>query len=122
MCKRKRKRATMVLAVHAAGEASDGTHFERLTHTLDVAPGGVRLGGMQQVPLGPGNLIEIRRKFRRAMFRVVWVGKPGTPNCGQVGLEATDAPPDFWGLEIPGENESPVAVREQIIASNADIR
>jgi len=105
MFRRKRKRVKMVLGVRAIAQGDQGPRFDELTYTLDLAVGGVRLGGMEKVVIQPGDVIELRRRNRRARFRVMWVGETGTPRTGQVGLKSIDAPADFWGLEIPTDSE-----------------
>src|ERR1700761_7189848 len=105
MYRRKRNRVKMVLAVRVLGQVSGGPGFDELVHTLDIALGGARLGGMDKVELQPGDVIEIRRKNRRASFKVMWVAEPNSPRAGQIGVQAIDAPLDFWGLEVPIEGE-----------------
>jgi hypothetical protein len=105
MHSRKRIRLKMVLGVRAIGQAANGSLFDQLTHTLDIAREGVRLGGMQRWGLQKGDIVEIRRRTRRAQFRVMWVGERGTPRTGHVGLEAVEIGPDFWGLEIPADED-----------------
>ncbi|MGZ4816529.1 MAG: hypothetical protein ACXVZV_14025 [Terriglobales bacterium] len=99
----------MVLGVRVLGDSATGP-FDELTHTLDIAMGGVRLGGMQRLQLRVGDVVEIRRKSRRGTFKVMWVGESGTPRTGQMGLQAIEVPPDFWGLEVPAEGEAPVPI------------
>ena len=36
-------------------------------------------------------------------FQVVWIGQPGTPEAGQIGIEWLDAR-RFWGIEFPPED------------------
>jgi len=110
MYRRKRNRLKMVLAVRAKGQGSNGIEFDELTHTLDIAADGVRLGGMDRLSLNPGDIVELRRKTRRATFRVAWVGEPGTARTGHVGLHALDIHPDFWGLEVPAQGEVAIPV------------
>ena len=108
MYRRRRNRVKMVLAVRVVGSSKNGPQFDELTHTLDIAMDGARLGGMERVPLHKGDVIELRRKMRHGRFRVMWVGEKGTPRSGHVGLHAIDAPPDFWGLEVPVQGEATV--------------
>jgi hypothetical protein len=105
----------MVLAVRVVGHSASGATFDELTHTLDVAIGGARLGGMQRLLLEPGDVIEVRRKNRKANFTVMWVGESGTPRTGQVGLQSVDAPSDFWGIDVPVEGEVPIPVTGRIV-------
>jgi len=108
----------MVLGVRVLGSGKNGSQFDELTHTLDIALDGARLGGMERLPLKPGDVIELRRKNRRANFRVMWVGAPGTPRTGHVGLHAIEIHPDFWGIEVPRQGEaSPIPVQGRIVHS-----
>jgi hypothetical protein len=105
MYRRKRNREKMVLAVRVSGKTADGQIFDELTHTIDIAVGGGRLGGMQGVRLRLGEIVEVRRQQRKAKFRVVWVGEPGTTRFGHVGIQSIDALPNFWGLDLPSQGE-----------------
>lgn len=118
MYRRKRNRVKMVLAVRVLGSNKNGSQFDELTHTLDIALDGARLGGMERVAVAPGDVIELRRRNRRGSFKVMWVGQPGTPRSGHVGVHAIEAPPDFWGLEVPHEGEvAKVPVQPQTTGS-----
>ncbi|HUN88706.1 MAG TPA: hypothetical protein VMU28_07925 [Terriglobales bacterium] len=99
----------MVLAVRVVGAGPNGSQFDELTHTLDIAMDGARLGGMERINVHPGDIIELRRRNGRARFRVMWVGEKGTPRTGHVGVQAIDVLPDFWGLEVPVQGEAPIA-------------
>ncbi len=113
MYRRRRNREKMVLGVRVLGTTPDGHHFESLTHTIDIAEGGGRLGGMQSLKLQKGDVIEVRRLSRRGKFRVVWVGEAGTPRYGHVGIQAIAVPPNFWGLEVPATGELPTSLPTQ---------
>jgi hypothetical protein len=116
---RKRIRLKMVLGVRAIGQAASGDKFDELTHTLDIAREGVRLGGMGRYGLKKGDIVEIRRRTRRAHFRVIWVGAIDSPRTGHVGLQAIDITPDFWGLEIPPDEDVPSSEIARQIAIHA---
>lgn len=105
MFRRRHNRVRMVLGVRAIGKGTGDAAFDELTHTLDIGRGGARLGGMEKFPGKAGDVIEIRRRYCRGKFRVMWVGEPESERAGQVGLQAVDAPKDFWGLEVPFEGE-----------------
>lgn len=109
MYRRRRNRVKMVLAVRVVGCSRNGSPYDELTHTLDIAMDGARLGGMERIEVQPGDVLELRRKMRHGRFRVMWVGEKGSPRSGHVGLHAIDAPPDFWGLEVPVQGEAPIA-------------
>jgi len=107
MYRRKRNRVKMVLGVRLAGRGADGTPFDLLTCTLDISLNGVRIGGADRLSLRIGDVVELNRKNRKANFRVRWVGERGSKSTGHVGLQAIDAPPEFWGLELPVSGEQP---------------
>ena len=115
MYRRHRTREKMVLAVRVVGKTTGGIEFDELTHTIDIAVNGARLGGLFQLKLRKGDVIEIRRHQRRAKFRVVWVGEQGTPRYGHVGVQGIDMLPNFWGLELPstGEAATPIPVQKE---------
>jgi hypothetical protein len=110
MYRRKRNREKMVLAVRVSGKTADGKVFDELTHTIDIAVSGGRLGGMQRLQLRTGDLIEVRRNGRKGTFRIVWIGKAGGQRYGHVGIQAVRMPPNFWGLELPQHGEAPLSV------------
>ena len=70
---------------------------------------GARLGGMERIEVQPGDIIELRRRNRRGKFRVMWVGEKGSPRTGHIGVHAIDVHPDFWGIEVPVQGETPIA-------------
>jgi len=110
MYRRRRNRVKMVLAVRVVGSSTSGSQFDELTHTLDIAMDGARLGGMERVELQPGDIIELRRRNRRGRFRVMWVGEKGSPRTGHVGVHAIEIHPDFWGIEVPVQGEAPITM------------
>jgi hypothetical protein len=121
MYRRKRNRVKMVLAVRVSGVDSQGQKFDMLTHTLDLSLCGVRIGGLSGIALREGSTVLIHRKNRKATFRITWVGAQGTARTGHVGLQSIDAPPEFWGLELPHEGERPVTSSGEPTAEQARI-
>ena len=101
MYRRKHSRRVMVLGVRIVGRDSESGEFDELTHTLDIAIGGARVAGPYRRVLKIGDIVELRRKHRRARFRVVWVAAPGSGKDGQAGLKAIDGLADFWDLPMP---------------------
>jgi hypothetical protein len=118
MYRRKRNRVKMVLAVRVVGKDASGAVFDELTHTLDIASHGVRLGGMERVPVKAGDIVEIRRLHRKARFRVAWVGQPGSSRTGHVGLKSIDASESFWGIEVPEQGEQPIPAGSRMMMNH----
>ena len=50
---------------------------------------------------GPGETIGVRQGTEKARFKVVWIGKPGTPQEGQVGLFCIETGKFIWGVTAP---------------------
>ena len=99
---RRQPRLKCVLPVRVVGTDVEGKCFERLTCTLDISGNGARISGIG-VHIERGAILTVYYKFRRASFRVTWVGHPGSRNENQVGVVTTDADAHFW-LEIPSED------------------
>jgi len=61
------------------------------THFIDVSHRGARLGGVS-FQLKAGEVVNLVSDGCDARFLVIWVGEPGTPQEGQIGLQslATD--------------------------------
>jgi hypothetical protein len=67
--------------------------------TYEISTIGARL----VAPLGVkeiGQIIGLERHKRRARYKVVWIGKPGTPHADQVGVEVMDPNITIWEMEI----------------------
>jgi hypothetical protein len=61
------------------------------THFIDVSHRGARVGGVS-FQLKAGEVVNLVSDGCDARFLVIWVGEPGTPQEGQIGLQslATD--------------------------------
>jgi PilZ domain len=67
--------------------------------TYEISTVGARLvapAGVKEI----GQIISLQRQNRRARYKVVWIGKPGTPHAGQVGVETIDPNNAIWESEI----------------------
>src|SRR5881398_777754 len=53
--------------------------------TLNITKDGARIAGLKQAPEAD-ELVEVTRGTKKEIFRVVWVGEPGTRDEGQVGI------------------------------------
>jgi len=75
-------------------------------HTLDVTPGGTRLGGFN-CELSPGMIVEVQRQHKRARFRVVWAQRPVEQSKEvQAGLKCLEPEKHIWGVDIPEETDT----------------
>jgi len=94
---RRQNRTKAVLPVRVRGKEKSGKQFDDLAHTLDVNSKGVRLGSVRY-ELQPGDRVTVLYRQRKMEFRVVWTKKMTGSEEYQVGMEATTAEPDAWGL------------------------
>jgi hypothetical protein len=62
-----------------------------ITHLIDVSHRGARVDGIA-FHLKAGEVVNLVSDGCDARFLVIWVGEPGTPQAGQIGLQslATD--------------------------------
>jgi len=44
-------------------------------------------------------VIEVKRGWKTARFRVIWVGEPG-PQSGQAGIHLLDTGKNIWGVDL----------------------
>lgn len=56
-----------------------------------VAPSGVRV---------EGQIVYLQRHSRRAKYKVIWIGKPGTKHADQVGVECMEPNNVIWEQDI----------------------
>lgn len=95
MGERKKPRVKMVAPVRIWGMDSAGKPFNVLGYTLNVSSTGARLGGVK-VPLGVGDAITIQYKQKRALFKVVWLGRPGAQTHEQIGVTLLEQDRQIW--------------------------
>src|SRR5260370_833156 len=49
--------------------------------------------------LKPGDVVDVLCLGKKAQFRGVWCGKPGTEMAGEVGVESLPIETKIWGFE-----------------------
>ena len=96
---RREKRVPVNVAVRVRGVDADGQRYTQSAQAMDVSRHGARLDGIGYVAQ-PGQMIEVKRRWRSARFRVLWVGTPGTPEAGQAGLYALQPEKNPWGVDL----------------------
>lgn len=83
---RRENRVLSPMNITVSGLGGDGQIRVQQAQTLDISGEGCCLSGLEYC-FEPGTILGIRNGERRARFRVVWKGEPGTPRQGQMGLE-----------------------------------
>ena len=95
---RRERRHTVPIAVRLWGLDRDGKVFSQNARTLDIATNGARLFGVTAA-LERGFIVGLQCGNMRARFMVVWVGEPGSPREGQIGLRAAEN--GIWSVALP---------------------
>jgi len=72
---RKKARVPKTFRVIVKGTDPNGHPFAQSAYTVDLSQDGARLDGVGFLT-SPGQTIEVRRRWRKARFRVVWI-RPG---------------------------------------------
>jgi hypothetical protein len=97
---RKQPRISKSLRVVVKGKDPEGRAFTQSAFTVDLSQEGARLDGVG-VLTARGQTIEVRRLWRKANYRVVWVGQIGTAESNQVGLFALESGKNIWNVKLP---------------------
>src|SRR6266852_294317 len=96
---RKKPRVPKTLRVIVKGTDPKGHPFAQSAYTVDLSENGARLDGIGFLT-SPGQTIEVRRLWRKARFRVVWIGQVGTAESNQVGV-VLQSEKNIWRVELP---------------------
>ena len=97
---RKHQRVPKTLRVVVNGTDSRGHPFKQSSYTVDLSQNGARLDGIGFLT-SPGQVIEVRRLWRKKKFRVVWIGHVGTTEANQVGVVGLQNDKDIWHVRLP---------------------
>jgi hypothetical protein len=97
---RREARIAKTIRVSVKGVDRSGNSYVQSAQALDVSRHGARLDGVGFVTW-PGETIVVKRGWRSASFRVLWVGEAGTPQSDQVGLFALEPNKSIWGVYFP---------------------
>jgi len=101
--KRREQRIRMVLPLRVSARDASDAQFEELAHTLDITPGGARLGAIRH-QLKVGTRIVVHYRQRRIHCRVVWIKLLEGTSEYQVGVEVLGNGLDTWGLGLARAN------------------
>lgn len=90
-----------------------GGIINKTVQTVDISRLGVRVKGIESFDT-VGEIVGISSEGRKSRYRIVWIGRPGTPHAGQIGLKCIDGEQPLWGDEIIASAEHKP---EQVVAS-----
>jgi hypothetical protein len=84
---------------------------------VDISSRGARLSNSSdRVRLG--EVLDIRYGQREAIFRLVWIGPPGAPTVGNVGLECLSPETNRWDLDLSSRTDDEPLMQEIVVAHN----
>jgi hypothetical protein len=96
----------MRLPVRIFGTDADGRVFSESIFTVDISHTGAKLSGVQ-ARIKPGEVIGITHGKNKSRFCVKWVGQPGTPLAGQIGVLNISPEKYIWDLTLPAAGFDP---------------
>ena len=98
------KRVQILLPVRVAVSVEGQRPAFQMACTCDISAQGARLTGVRGVKT-IGEVLVVERGKSRAFFRVMWIGKPGTPQHDQVGVQCIEQGKLIWDVNLDEAEE-----------------
>lgn len=95
---RREARVAKPMRVQVSGKDRTGRKFSQSAMAIDISKSGAKLDGIGYLTW-PGEEIEVKRGWKSARFRVIWVGDAG-PQSGQAGIHLLDTGKNIWGVPL----------------------
>jgi hypothetical protein len=112
-CRRREKRIRIRVPVQVSRLAAAEKSWP--AHTIDISSMGARLADSGET-LKLGEFIQLRCGPREGIFRVVWVGLPGTPTAGHIGVECLSRETNIWDLDLSARTDDEPLLQEIAVA------
>jgi hypothetical protein len=112
MGRRSQPRNNTAVPVRIFGTDSHGQVFSEKVSTVNVSRKGAQLAGVRP-DLGLDEIVGLTCGPNRVHFRVKWIGEPGTPRAGHLGLLNIAPEKPLWDFPLPTDavdDYDPVAV------------
>jgi hypothetical protein len=100
MATRREQRKNVTLSVRIFGMDANGRVFSEILSTVNVSLEGAMLTGFKR-PIKTGEVIGLSYGKSKARFRVQWVGQPGTPLEGRIGVQNLLPTTCIWDVQLP---------------------
>jgi hypothetical protein len=98
MDSRRELRVDVALLVRIWGVDRYSRPFMQLATVRNISILGAVLGGVRS-QVKPGEMLDVQYDGQHAQFRVVWSGRPGSLEAGEVGLERLPSEPFIWDID-----------------------
>jgi hypothetical protein len=95
----RKARMPKTIRVWVRGVDRSGNPFVQSAQTIDIGRSGARLDGVGYLT-GPGDIVQVKRGWRKAQFRVIWIGQLGTPEANQIGICGLEEDKDIWRVPL----------------------
>lgn len=99
MGRRSEQRIALRVPILVRGKDSRGTPFLVTAQTHDVTATGASINGLKGFA-DVGSKIEIEYQGKKAMYRIQWIGKVGTPRSGHAGVKCLEPGNYIWGVPL----------------------
>jgi hypothetical protein len=97
---RRSARVNIRIPVILSGKLADGSPFHEEASIITVSKFGARLKTGLELSVGGEVKVKPKMKKDAALFRVVWVGRPGSPREGEIGIEYAEVS-NVLGVAFP---------------------
>jgi hypothetical protein len=97
--RRSEQRIALRVPILVRGKDSRGSPFTVTAQTHDITATGASLNGLRGIA-DVGSKIGIEYQGRKAMYRIQWIGKIGTPRSGHVGVKCLEPGNYIWGVPL----------------------
>jgi hypothetical protein len=94
---RKEPRLRQRRRVWVRGSDRKGNTFLQSASSVDISRNGARLDGVGLL-IRPGATLEVKCGWKKALFRVVWTGAPGTSQANEVGICCLEPEKNIWNI------------------------
>jgi hypothetical protein len=98
MDRRRDSRVDTALPVRIWGVDTYCRPFMQVASVRNISSLGAVLQNVR-AHIKPGEILDVQYEGVKAQFRVVWTGRPGTIEAGELGLERLPEEPYLWNVD-----------------------
>jgi len=99
---RRSARVNIGCPVRISGVAADHVPFSEETQVVTISKHGAKAKTRMSLEVGMNLKVQpLRGDKKVGIFKVVWVGREGSPRAGEVGLECTGKVSELLGVNFP---------------------
>jgi hypothetical protein len=99
MDNRRETRVETALPVRIWGIDSYSRPFMQLATVRNISSLGAVLQNVRS-KVNPGEIVDVQYEGQKAQFRVIWAGRPGTMEAGEIGLARLPEEPYLWNVDL----------------------